>query len=148
QLAPMPANAAQVPSVEPPPAPGKSGDGPPRSDNSALPGKAASGAGGPASQTRTALEGGPLFAVPKAAKSVVYVSDRSGSMGERGRLALARRELEASLHSLPESTVFQVVVYNRRAEMLRIAGRTGLVPATPENIRQATHLLNGLEPEG
>jgi hypothetical protein len=91
---------------------------------------------------------GPLFDVPVQARSVVFVIDRSGSMGAFGRLDRARRELARSLERLPESTRFQVILYNRRADLLRIAGQTGLVPATAENKRLAVRLLDDVVPEG
>jgi hypothetical protein len=149
QMAAAPATAAPVPSVDPPtPSPSQlpaqaSGAGRPAASD---PGQAhdPSSAGVP---DGTNL-GGPLFPVAATSRSVVYVIDRSGSMGERGRLTLARRELEASLRRLPESVRFQVIVYNRRPEALRIAGQTGLVPATFENVSQATRLLREIIPEG
>jgi hypothetical protein len=91
--------------------------------------------------------GSPLF-VPTQARSVVYVIDRSGSMGAGGRLALARRELLASLDRLPPGARFQVIPYNRFAEPLRLGGQTVLVPATAENKQQAALLLEALVPEG
>jgi len=96
---------------------------------------------------RAGPAGLPLF-VPTAARSVVYVIDRSGSMGTGGRLALARRELLASLDGLPPGASFQIIPYNRVAEPLRIAGQTVLVPATPANKQQAALLLEALAPEG
>jgi hypothetical protein len=101
---------------------------------------------GPAGTDSASSKG--LFQVPGNARSVVYVIDRSGSMGQHGRLALARRELELSLRTLPESARFQVVVYNRHAELLRVAGRTDLVRASAENISQATEQLDALVAEG
>jgi Ca-activated chloride channel family protein len=89
-----------------------------------------------------------LFAVPTGVRSVVYVIDRSGSMGEMGRLPLARRELAASLQGLPDSVGFQVIVYNRRAVTLPMAGRAGLVPATAGNVARALQFLESLVPEG
>ncbi len=150
QLAPMPENTAPVPTVEPPAAPpavAKSDKPQPSAEGSASSAPSPA-AGQPSTSAETGIKGGPIFPVPAAAKSVVYVIDRSGSMGERGRLALARRELEASLRRLPESTQFQVIPYNRRAEALRLSGTTSLVPATPDNVNQAARLLDGLEPEG
>jgi hypothetical protein len=141
QLAPMPATAAPIPTVDPPPAPATPEGTQRRSDRSTVEGKSPS-------PVQSGMPGGPIFSFPAAAKSVVYVIDRSGSMGERGRLALARRELEASLHRLPESTRFQIIPYNRHAEALRLSGQTSLVAATPEKIRQATRFLDELEPEG
>jgi len=89
-----------------------------------------------------------FFRVPAQGHSVVYVIDRSSSMGQSGGLALARRELLASLDSLPESAHFQVIAYNRTVEALRIGGRTDLLLASAENKRRAAELLQRLRAEG
>jgi hypothetical protein len=89
-----------------------------------------------------------FFQVGIRAESVVYVIDRSSSMGLRGALELAKRELLVSLEKLPAQTRFQVIVYNRRAECLRIAGRTDLVAASVENKREVAALLQAVRPEG
>ncbi len=70
-----------------------------------------------------------LLQAPPAARSVVYVLDRSLSMGLNGALARARRETLAGLARLPEGACFQVILYNRQAEPLRVGGRSGLLPA-------------------
>ena len=90
----------------------------------------------------------PFFDVPTETKSVVFVIDRSGSMGAQGRLDRARRELARSLDRLPESSRFQVILYNRRAEPLLNAGSTGLVLANAENKAQALRRLAEVVPEG
>ncbi len=70
----------------------------------------------------------PLEA-PAAARSVVYVLDRSLSMGPNGALARARKELLISLARLPAGACFQVILYNRQAEPLAAGGRSGYLPA-------------------
>ncbi|MBY0522934.1 MAG: hypothetical protein K2R98_06030 [Gemmataceae bacterium] len=89
-----------------------------------------------------------FFDVAAQGRSVVYVIDRSGSMGECGRLDLARRELLASLAKLPAEVRFQVIAYNRNADPLHIGGQNRLAAATPENKQQAAYLLQHLVPEG
>jgi hypothetical protein len=88
-----------------------------------------------------------FFGVPAAAtaRSVVYVIDRSASMGANGRLARARREVVASLRQLPPSARFQVIAYNRAAEPLPPGS---LLPATPDAIEAAERALDALEAEG
>jgi hypothetical protein len=71
-----------------------------------------------------------FFGVPAVGRSVVFVLDRSASMGLAGRLERAKRELAASLRLLPATARFQVIAYNRRAEPVRVPGITGLLPAT------------------
>jgi hypothetical protein len=88
-----------------------------------------------------------FFGVPAAptARAVVYVIDRSGSMGENGRLVRALREVVASLRQLPPSARFQVIAYNRDAEPLPPGE---LLPATPDRIDAAERALDALVAEG
>lgn len=80
--------------------------------------------------------------------NVVFVIDRSASMGLHGRLDRAREQLNQCLRRLPASAKFQVVPYHRLPEPLAIAGRRGLVPATPSNVEIAVDALERLIPEG
>jgi hypothetical protein len=88
-----------------------------------------------------------FFAVGTQARSVVYVIDRSASMGPGGLLKAAVRELCASLARLPAGTRFQVVLYHDQAELL-VRDRTQLVPASPETIERAARLLEAVRAEG
>jgi hypothetical protein len=84
------------------------------------------GAGG----TGTPTGGRPsLLEAPPQARRVVYVLDRSLSMGPSRALSRARQELLSALARLPAGASFQVVLYNLRAEPLRIDARSGYLPA-------------------
>jgi hypothetical protein len=85
------------------------------------------------------------FAGAARAQSVVFVLDRSLSMGLNDRLKCAQREVSAALRSLPPTTLFQVLAYNDQVEPLRSDGRMWLLLATPENVRQTTLLLTELK---
>jgi hypothetical protein len=89
-----------------------------------------------------------FFQIPATGRSVVYVIDRSASMGLNGAWAAARRELQASLDRLGSEVCFQIIAYNRGAEPLRIGGHTDLVPATSDHKRQAMLLVEFLRAEG
>src|SRR5205823_2337632 len=89
-----------------------------------------------------------FFQVPARGTAVVYVIDRSASMGLHGTLETAKRELLASLGHLPSTARFQVIFYNRQAEPLRIGGRSDLLPASRENKDAAAALLLSLRAEG
>jgi hypothetical protein len=89
-----------------------------------------------------------LFPLPATASSVVYVLDRSVSMGIDRKLDLARRELIASLRHLPVSVHFQVIDYNDYAETLVIDGRRDLLPAEPMIVAKAVVLLQALDAAG
>jgi hypothetical protein len=86
--------------------------------------------------------------VGRSARSVVYVIDRSMSMGFHGALARARREVLASLHRLGPATRFQVIAYNRLAEPLRINGGYGLLASDENTIRQAAEAVTALRAAG
>jgi hypothetical protein len=89
-----------------------------------------------------------FFQIPANGQTIVYVLDRSSSMGLHGAWGLAKRELHASLRSLPADARFQVIAYNRASEPLRIEGSSGLLPATPEIVRQAEQMVQSLRAEG
>jgi hypothetical protein len=89
-----------------------------------------------------------FFGVPAVGTSVVFVLDRSASMGLDSRLDRARRELAASLRLLPASARFQVIAYNKVAEPVRVPGAYGLLPATTEAIRGAITAVDRLQAEG
>ncbi len=82
-----------------------------------------------------------LLRPPAEARRVVFVVDRSISMGPGGAFEAARAEVVAALEALPAEAHFQVVLYNHRAEPLPFRGNVGLVPATEENRREAARLL-------
>jgi hypothetical protein len=86
--------------------------------------------------------------VPEAARSVVYVLDRSVSMGLHDALAAARGELLAGLRRLPATTRFQVIPYNHRAEPLYVDGRADLLPADPATLGQVARAVEALQPSG
>jgi hypothetical protein len=88
------------------------------------------GAGGSDAGSGTPAGGRPsLLDAPRQARRVVYVLDRSLSMGPSRALGRARRELLSALARLPAGASFQVVLYNLRAEPLRIDGQSGYLPA-------------------
>jgi hypothetical protein len=86
--------------------------------------------------------------VGRTARSVVYVVDRSISMGFHGALARARREVLASLRRLAPGTRFQVIAYNREAEPLRINGQVGLLVVDANTVRQVAEAVSALPATG
>jgi hypothetical protein len=91
---------------------------------------------------------GSLFPLPAKAASVVYVIDRSVSMGVGNKLEAACRELLVSLRHLPAGTRFQIIAYNNAAEPLFIEGRNDLLPADPAIIEQAARAVERLTASG
>jgi hypothetical protein len=87
---------------------------------------------------------GSFFRVAPQGVKIVYVIDRSSSMGKQGALTIASRELLASLQSLPELALFQIIVYNSTAHAL-IEGHPGWFQATQENKVLAAQALATLE---
>lgn len=87
-----------------------------------------------------------FFGVSARAKSVVYVIDRSASMGLEGGLEAAKRELAASLAALESDVRFQVVFYNRHAETVSMG--ESLLCATVANRQLALRSLEMVRAEG
>ncbi|HEY7329937.1 MAG TPA: hypothetical protein VH592_20040 [Gemmataceae bacterium] len=86
--------------------------------------------------------------MPATAGSVVYVIDRSVSMGIGRKLDFARQKLIASLRRLPPSMRFQVIDYNDFAESLIVDGQRDLLPAEPATVERAISLLQTLDAAG
>lgn len=92
--------------------------------------------------------GGGLFPLPAKATSIVYVLDRSVSMGMDHKLDFARRELIASLRRLPASARFQVIHYNDFAEALNVDGCRDLLPAELPTVDKVVAFLQTLDAAG
>lgn len=92
--------------------------------------------------------GSDLFPLPAKATSVVYVLDRSVSMGMDHKLDFARRELIAGLRRLPASMRFQVIDYNDSAESLVVDGNRDLLLADPATVDKAVAFLLKLDAAG
>jgi len=89
-----------------------------------------------------------IFQIRARAKSVVYVIDRSVSMGPNGKLAWAKEEFLSSLKQLPPETEFQIILFNRSVDVLTTARARGLLPATLENKFRIAKFLKSVLPEG
>ncbi len=88
--------------------------------------------------------GATFFKVPVSAR-VVFVLDRSLSMGLDGCLTRARMELLRCLRSLPAGS-FQVVLYNTSADALAEGSR--LLPVDEATLRLAEQALTQTVAEG
>lgn len=115
--------------------PGIAGAGRGRGDGS--PGNGGDGQGGTS-----------LFGIWDSGERFVYLIDRSSSMQHYGKLAAARRELEASLAHLDEAIEFQVLYYNTTAHPLSIGGSTGLVRASHVNLNRARREIGLVTADG
>jgi hypothetical protein len=135
--------------VEPPPGPGLL-----PSTLVAASGLPAPAIGAPAASSGGASDGAGngskpcVLEVGRSARSVVYVMDRSLSMGFHGALARARREVLASLRSLAPSMRFQVIAYNREAAPMCINGSYGLLAADENALRQVADAVSALRAAG
>ena len=92
--------------------------------------------------------GPSLFQTTATGRSVVYVLDRSMSMGWHDGLQQARTELAASLACLPADTPFQVIAYNDVAEPLSVGRYAGLLTADAETIAAVNQAVAGLRAVG
>lgn len=83
-----------------------------------------------------------LLACPATVRRVVYLIDRSISMGPTGGLDRARRELRTALTQLPPDAFFQIVLYNQGTEFLLPPTASGLLPVTPDTVERALARLD------
>jgi hypothetical protein len=88
-----------------------------------------------------------FFDVAARGRFIVYLIDASSSMGPSGGLALAGREVLASVRRLPADVKFQVLTYNSRVTPLLPRYPDGM-PAAPLLIGQVAEALRDLEPVG
>ena len=86
----------------------------------------------------------PLHGNLKSGTTVVYLLDRSSSMGVGGLLNFATAAIGSSLAQLGPDVRFQVVAYNGGTSQLA----SGSLLAHPENVRRASEWLGGLVAEG
>jgi hypothetical protein len=86
----------------------------------------------------------PIHGKLRAGQTVVYVLDRSASMGIDGLLGRAIGALKASLDQLRPDHRFQIVAYNGGTS--RFANEAVL--ATPGNVARAADWLNELTADG
>jgi hypothetical protein len=88
-----------------------------------------------------------FFDVPVKAQKIVYLIDHSASMGPSGAREVAGQELLASLKRLPAGTRFQIIVYNRSANLL-MPRYPDWLQANADAIRQVAAAWNELPAEG
>ncbi len=86
-----------------------------------------------------------LHGALKPGQAIVYVLDASGSMGEWGKFAAARRSMLATLREQPVTTRVQVIVYDGTARRV-LPG--DCVPATEANVARIEAALASWEPAG
>jgi len=92
-----------------------------------------------------------LFGLEAEGRRVVYVLDRSASMGggDVSPLAASKRELLRSLAALSEVQQFHLVFYNHRPRLFSPTGGAGrLVFATDENRREAESFVESIRSDG
>jgi hypothetical protein len=94
--------------------------------------------------------GSGLFPAGTEIKSVVFVLDRSLSMGVNGGLRLARTEVCACLNALPPTVRFQVVPYDdaRQALPLSVEGCRDLLAADPATVAAMVTQVDALRAHG
>ncbi len=92
-----------------------------------------------------------LFGLEAEGRRVVYVLDRSASMGsgDASPLAASKRELLRSLASLSQVQQFHLIFYNHRPRLFSPTGGSGrLVFATDENRRGAGSFVESIRSDG
>jgi uncharacterized protein with von Willebrand factor type A (vWA) domain len=92
-----------------------------------------------------------LFGVVGEGYKFVYVFDRSGSMGGKGRESLkaVKAELFRSLKDLDSVHQFQIIFYNERPSIFNPSGAPGrLAFATEENKQRAIRFIDSIAAGG
>ncbi len=98
-------------------------------------------------ETTASGVGSSLLPVSEQITKIVYILDRSMSMGQHGVLDRAVKEIQASLRALSPRTRFQVLAYNRQVTPL-VPTPSGLAPAESGPIAVALAALRELTPTG
>jgi hypothetical protein len=102
-----------------------------------------------AATSGNATNGGPeFFGVPVQARTIVFIIDRSISMGFSDGLAEAKRELLAHLERLPASTRFQVFFYNREVELIQSTEPDHLLANTEETRQRLARFVKRISAKG
>lgn len=136
----VPAAASSLPAAAPVVA-GSSGTSP-ASPGDGVAGGSGAGNGGGLVAPRPALLG-----VPPRAQSVVYLIDRSLSMGPSGALERARQELRTAIAGLPPGVSLQVLAYNRTITPL-VPSATGMTLRGLVSLSDLFAQMDALTPTG
>jgi hypothetical protein len=98
-----------------------------------------------------ALAGGPatsFFHVAARGQRIVYLVDGSATMGKKGALAAACRELHRSVSQLPSTARFQVIIYNHEPHYVLPASYRKWLEPTPATLSAFGAALSGKAAEG
>jgi hypothetical protein len=89
-----------------------------------------------------------FFHVAAGGQRIVYLVDGSATMGKKGALKAACRELDRSVRQLPGSARFQIIIYNHEPHyLLPSSFRQWLEPA-PATVSAVAAALDGKAAEG
>ena len=89
-----------------------------------------------------------VFGIEGEGYKIVYVFDRSVSMGWRNALAAAKAQLLASLESLEKTHQFQIIFYNEEPKPAPIGQPGKLVFATEQNKAMARKFVGSIIASG
>jgi hypothetical protein len=92
-----------------------------------------------------------LFGIDAKGDKIVYVFDRSESMGEAGGKPIreAKKQLVASVNDLDQRSQFYLIFYNDQTRLADLGTARGhLVWATPANKRQAEEVVSNIQAGG
>jgi hypothetical protein len=145
---PVSVSALPPPRTAPSPPPAPVAKGPPAEAAPPAVQPAPAGAGGGGSGQGAGGGRPALFPTPAGAGRVVYVIDRSVSMGLNGSLRLALRELLDGLRRLPDGTQFQVVLYNHHPDTLYIHHHFDLAVLDAAAREEVAHAVANLTATG
>lgn len=109
-----------------------------------------SGPGGPGSGLSGMIGSVKFHGASDQGTRIVYVLDRSGSMGDYGAMRASKAELMASLQSLSSEQQFQIIFYNDSPHLLKLRNepKPQLHFATEINRTLAHQFIAGIQPTG
>lgn len=90
--------------------------------------------------------GASFFGVTSRGLRFVYIVDRSGSMGDDGKMNQARNELLRSVAALPDYTRFYILMFSTAFETP--PGQDGWTRARPAAVTRLQRWLNDVDPTG
>ncbi len=90
--------------------------------------------------------GTSFFGVSSRGTRFAYIVDRSGSMGQQGKLRVAMRELSRSIESLPDYAYFYVVLFS--SDYTLPPTQRGWTRARPSTVSRLIRWLNQVDDGG
>ena len=90
--------------------------------------------------------GASFFGVTSRGMRFAFIVDRSGSMGQQRKMAVAMKELARSIGGLPDYASYFVVLFS--SDLIGPTQQSGWTKATKANVNRLVRWLNQIDPSG